>query len=304
MDAIAARRKRRARAPAREREEPRPDEPLAIDDRSGPMGIQLVSLRQRDRERLDGAGPVLVVPIRTGTVGATIGAAHHAVDRTGWLLVPPGARATLTAESPIAHALVLFIGRELVARLAGTYPADIDQARFAEQVRAPQLLPRTTWVGEVFHRYLFERAVCRHTDNDATRFLETEIAKELFFACRDRNRQLCHTAPAEGRSATVQRALRHLEDHLFEPDVMRDLAKACATSASTLLRSFKREVGEGPLAYLRTRRLDEARLLLQSGRLTVSEVSMAVGYRNFAAFSHAFRARFGVRPSDVVAGAR
>ena len=302
MDALA-RRKRRLRAVAR----PLPTEPeqsIAIDEAAGPMGISLVSLRQRDRERIERPGAVLVVPIRTGVVGATVGGARHAVDRSGWLLVPPGVRATLTAESAIAHALVLHVSRELVERLAQTYPSDIDAARFAEQVRVPQLLPRTTWVGEVFHRYLFERAVCRHTDNDATRFLETEIAKELFFACRDRNRQLCHTSPALGQSAMVQRALRHLEEHLFEPDVLRDLAKSTATSASTLLRSFKREVGEGPLAYLRTRRLDEARLLLQSGRLTVSEVSMAVGYRNFAAFSHAFRARFGVRPSDVVASAR
>lgn len=39
---------------------------------------------------------------------------------------------------------------------------------------------------------------------------------------------------------------------------------------------------------------------LKSRRLRVSEVSALVGYRNFAAFSHAFRERFGMRPSDVL----
>jgi len=100
----------------------------------------------------------------------------------------------------------------------------------------------------------------------------------------------------------MQRALRHVEDHLFDVDVLRDLAKASAASPSTLLRAFKREVGEGPLAYVRTRRLDEALLLLKSRSHTVGEVSALVGYRNLAAFSHAFRARFGVRPSDVDGG--
>jgi AraC-like DNA-binding protein len=32
----------------------------------------------------------------------------------------------------------------------------------------------------------------------------------------------------------------------------------------------------------------------------VSEVSALVGYKNLAAFSHAFRERFGLRPTDVL----
>jgi AraC-like DNA-binding protein len=51
---------------------------------------------------------------------------------------------------------------------------------------------------------------------------------------------------------------------------------------------------------VRTRRLDEALMLLKSRHLRVSEVSALVGYRNLAAFSHAFRERFGLRPSDVL----
>ncbi len=267
------------------------------------MPIRFLSLQRSDRLRVGGPGTLLVVPMRTGVVKVTIGTVSHVVDRSSWMFVPPKALATLRAASPIAHALLLEISTQLVARLTQTYSDDIDRKGYEALVRVPQVLPRTTWVGELFHRYLFERAVCRHRDNDATRFLETEIAKEFYFACRDRSRELCRTSPVEGRSPTVQRALRHLEEHLFEPDVLRDLAKACATSSSTLFRSFKREVGEGPLAYLRIRRLEEARLLLHSRRHAVSEVAMAVGYKNFAAFSHAFRARFGVRPSEVASSA-
>ena len=94
-----------------------------------------------------------------------------------------------------------------------------------------------------------------------------------------------------------------LEKHLFEADVLRDLPRAIGASPSTLLRTFRRELGESPLAYVRTRRLDEALMLLKSRRLRVSEVSALVGYRNFAAFSHALRERFGLRPSDVAARA-
>ena len=98
----------------------------------------------------------------------------------------------------------------------------------------------------------------------------------------------------------MRRALQHLEKNLFEADALRDLPRATGASRSTLLRTFRRELGESPLAYLRTRRLDEALMLLKSRHLRVSEVSALVGYGSLAAFSHAFRERFGLRPSDVL----
>src|SRR5207245_2887327 len=97
-------------------------------------------------------------------------------------------------------------------------------------------------------------------------------------------------------SDLTQRAMALVEKHLFEPDVVQRLMRSSGASASSLLRTFKREVGHGPLAYVRARRLDESMLLLKSKRFAVGEVATMVGYTNFAAFSQAFRARFGMKP--------
>ena len=70
-------------------------------------------------------------------------------------------------------------------------------------------------------------------------------------------------------------------------------------SPRALLRAFQKGLGDSPVAYVRARRLDEALLLLRSGRLDVSEVSARVGYRTLSAFSQAFKARFGQSPSAV-----
>jgi transcriptional regulator GlxA family with amidase domain len=66
------------------------------------------------------------------------------------------------------------------------------------------------------------------------------------------------------------------------------------------LRAFKRELGCTPGEWWRTRRLDEAMLLLGTGRFTVSEVAAQVGYENPTSFSHAFALRFGRAPSSFV----
>lgn len=80
---------------------------------------------------------------------------------------------------------------------------------------------------------------------------------------------------------------------------MTDIARTCGSSESTLLRAFRRAFGVPPTTYVRNRRLEEALLLLESGRYTVSEVAVRVGYANLSAFTVAFRRRFRTAPSDV-----
>lgn len=244
--------------------------------------------------------PTLVLPIENAIVDVACGALQPALDPSSWLIVPAGMPVTIGASSVVAQTLVLTLAPALVRRLAEVYAGEVDVARFRRYVASPQVLVRTTWVNEIAHRYLFERAVCKKRDNDATRFLETEIAKELYFLCHEGQQKLNRPSLVETHGPVVRRALEHLEKHLFEVDILRDLPRATGASQSTLLRIFRRELGTSPLAYLRTRRLDEALMLLKSRRLRVGEVSTLVGYRNFAAFSHAFRERFGMRPSDVL----
>jgi AraC-like DNA-binding protein len=260
----------------------------------------LLVQKRGDHARVVPKHPTLVLPIENAIVDAACGTLRPSLDPSSWLLVPAGAPVALGASSVIAKTLVLTLSPALMRRVAEVYAGEVDAARFRRYVTSPQVLVRTTWVNELAHRYLFERAVCKKRDNDATRFLETEIGKELYFLCHERHRHLDRPSLVEAHTPVVRRALQHLEKHLFEADVLRDLPRAIGASRSTLLRTFRRELGESPLAYLRTRRLDEALMLLKSRQLRVSEVSALVGYRNFAAFSHAFRERFGLRPSDVL----
>ena len=163
-----------------------------------------------------------------------------------------------------------------------------------------ELLPRTAWVHEIVHRYLFERCTLEEQDNEATAFLEMEVLKEVFFLFRDRDQGADRASRIQARTPSVERAVGYIEAHLFEACRVGALARAAAASQSTLLRAFQRELGCGPAAYWRSRKLDEALALLRSGSRSVSEVSAQVGYDNPTAFAHAFRLRFGRTPSHFV----
>ena len=275
------------------------EQAATVDDPRPPMGIRLVPLVDGAAWSLRATAPSLLLPTDQGIAELRCGAERHVVDRASFALVPRRAQVAVETASPVVHLLVLTVSEPLLARVVASYSGEIDAARYRRHLEATQLLPRTNWLNEVCHRYLFERAVCKKRDNDATRFLEAEIVKELYFLLEARAAARDRASVVERDSPLVQRALAAIEERLFEADVVRRLSRVCGASASTLLRTFKRELGQGPTLYVRRRRLDEALLLLKSRRFSVSEVATRVGYRNFAAFSHAFRARFGMRPSEV-----
>jgi AraC-like DNA-binding protein len=273
----------------------------AIDDPRGPMGIRLVVQKRGEQARLSVSQPTLLLPIDKAVVNVMRPSLPVSLDESTWLLLPRGFSAALIAKSVVAKTVVLTLSRALLERVSETYSGEIDPALFERYVKVPHVLVRTTWVSEVCHRYVFERAVCRKRDNAATAFLETELAKELYFLCHERQRRFERPSLIAGQTAVMRQALQYVEEHLFDPDVVSELPRASGASPSTMLRAFKREVGEAPLAYVRMRRLDEALLLLKSRHLRVSEVASLVGYKNPAAFSHAFHQRFGVRAADVLA---
>lgn len=245
------------------------------------------------------ASPTLLLPVQTGNVEIEIASRRHLVDKASWVLVPKGARAAIRAKSPATHTMALAIGESLLASVVRAYDGEIRLTLFERYLADVQVMARTTWVNELAHRYLFERAVCKKRDNAATTFLEMELVKELYFLCHDRFTARERASLVEGRSPLAERAIALIEAHLFEPDVVQRAVKGCAASPSSLLRAFKKEVGHSPIAYVRSRRLDESLLLLKSKRHAVGEVAAMVGYRSFTAFSEAFRVRFGMKPSDV-----
>jgi transcriptional regulator GlxA family with amidase domain len=99
-----------------------------------------------------------------------------------------------------------------------------------------------------------------------------------------------------------ERAVRAIEANLFAPLDLQWLGERIGASTSTLLRSFRSEIDLTPYAYVKGRRLDEAKRLLELGGAPVKEVALLVGYVEVASFSRAFRARFGRPPCEVAGG--
>lgn len=117
-----------------------------------------------------------------------------------------------------------------------------------------------------------------------------------------------------GEPVTVQpalrRAVRELMDwmlaHLHLPLSLSEIEQRSHYGRRALQQGFKREVGLGPMQWLRQQRLQQAFAELQhpAPNLTVSAVAQRCGYLSLASFSRDFGQRFRITPSALLRQAR
>jgi transcriptional regulator GlxA family with amidase domain len=95
------------------------------------------------------------------------------------------------------------------------------------------------------------------------------------------------------------RRARDVADRNFAEALDLDgLARAAGVSKYHFLRCFAAEYGETPMQYVSRRRIERATDLLRATNLTVTEVSVLVGYAGIGSFSRRFTELVGVSPSE------
>jgi transcriptional regulator GlxA family with amidase domain len=104
------------------------------------------------------------------------------------------------------------------------------------------------------------------------------------------------TQPA--RTEAIAEVQGWLPDHLDEDLDVATLARRAAMSPRTFARTFRRETGTTPAAYVEALRVEAARRLLETTDLTVAGVANAVGVRHAETLHRAFRRRVGTTPQQ------
>ncbi|MBI4625823.1 MAG: helix-turn-helix transcriptional regulator [Verrucomicrobia bacterium] len=102
----------------------------------------------------------------------------------------------------------------------------------------------------------------------------------------------------------IHAAAEALKRDLETPPTLAVLARSVGLSETTLKRGFRQVFGTTVFGYLRERRMERARSLLQSGEATVLEAAARVGFSNPSNFAAAFRRQFGLNPKEFQLTAR
>jgi AraC-like DNA-binding protein len=100
------------------------------------------------------------------------------------------------------------------------------------------------------------------------------------------------------REPFVGRALQSLHRSPARQWTLESLAREVGLSRSALAERFTQFVGQPPMQYLASWRMQIAASRLQNGTESVAEVATRVGYESEAAFSRAFKKSVGLAPSE------
>lgn len=102
----------------------------------------------------------------------------------------------------------------------------------------------------------------------------------------------------KGKSSVVHDVSEYISAHFCEQITLEDLAERFFISESYLSRSFKDIIGVGITEYINILRIRKSRELLEDSRLSVSEISQAVGFESASYFGRVFQKHLALSPSQ------
>ena len=94
----------------------------------------------------------------------------------------------------------------------------------------------------------------------------------------------------------VQNMQDYIQQHLYEPITLTELARNAGYSPFHSARLFKEHIGKAPFEYIRTMRLTQAALKLRDEKVKVLDVAMNFVFDSHEGFTRAFSKEFGITP--------
>ena len=107
-----------------------------------------------------------------------------------------------------------------------------------------------------------------------------------------------------GSLASINRALRLIDEGALVDSGAAELAARLGMSARHLRRLFDQHLGVAPLAVEQARRVGLAKQLLHETTLGMTEIAFAAGFGSVRRFNEVFRGMFGRAPSSLRRGSR
>ncbi len=110
----------------------------------------------------------------------------------------------------------------------------------------------------------------------------------------------CKFLANEADREKIARSREILIQHIGEPITIRELSRKVAINECYLKKGFKEMFGTTIFDFYQSQRMEHARYLLYEKGLSVTEVSMMLGYSSISHFSTAFKKHTGLKPCELL----
>jgi AraC family transcriptional regulator of adaptative response / DNA-3-methyladenine glycosylase II len=151
---------------------------------------------------------------------------------------------------------------------------------------------------------IYCRPVCpvRQPLSKNVRYFPSAAAAEAagFRPCLRCRPETAVRSPAwRGVRATVDRAMRLIEEGALDNAGVEALAARLGVGARHLSRLFRDHLGSSPLGVARTVRVQRAKRLIDTTNLNMTEIAARSGFASLRSFNATFRQVYCCAPSDL-----
>jgi AraC family transcriptional regulator len=110
----------------------------------------------------------------------------------------------------------------------------------------------------------------------------------------------CKFLANEADREKISKAREILIDHIGEPITIKELSRKVAINECYLKKGFKEMFGTTIFDFYQGQRMEHARYLLYEKGLSVTDVSVMLGYSSISHFSTAFKKHTGLKPCELL----
>jgi AraC family transcriptional regulator len=110
----------------------------------------------------------------------------------------------------------------------------------------------------------------------------------------------CKFLANESDREKIVKAREVLLQHIGEPLTIKELSRKVAINECYLKKGFKEMFGTTIFDFYQSQRMEHARYLLYEKGLSVTEVSVMLGYSSISHFSTAFKKHTGLKPCELL----
>jgi len=101
-------------------------------------------------------------------------------------------------------------------------------------------------------------------------------------------------------SELVKKAVEYIRLNIDSPLTLHDLADSIHVNPSHLSRKFKQETGQNITDFINIKKVESAKLYLQIGQNTITDVAFIVGFNDVNYFSRVFKKVTSLTPSQYM----
>ena len=150
-------------------------------------------------------------------------------------------------------------------------------------------------------------SLLNHTYSDSMENIfinaQTQILLLYSMECMEGDRDdtfTCKFLANEADREKIILAREILLEHISEPLTIRELSRKAAINECYLKKGFKEMFGTTIFDFFQSQRMEHARYLLYEKGLSVTDVSLLLGYSSISHFSTAFKKHTGLKPCELL----